>query len=154
MWLVDDRKHKNHLRIFSKANKPASHQLETCGPRSKSKATSSHIVTGSLCDTAIKPDPTSFVNSIKACKGPPKMCSAICSLNCPDGRDVMLTKTDINQRTVRRYVISTFCVDLSEVLAQLIQFSSVQHSPPFRLLKCHQESMTSFLLLIDNPRRV
>lgn len=32
----------------------------------------------------------------------------------------MLTRTDINQRTVQRYVTSTFCVDLSDVLAQLI----------------------------------
>lgn len=64
----------------------------------------------------------------------------------------MLTRTDINQRTARRYVTSTFCVDLSDVLAQLIQFSSVQYSLTLCLLKC--QSITGFLLLIDNPRRV
>lgn len=42
----------------------------------------------------------------------------------------MLTRTDINQRTVQGYVTSTFCVDLSNVLAQLIQFSSVHPIHP------------------------
>jgi len=35
------------------------------------------------------------------------------------------TDTDITQRTVQHYVTSTFCVGLSDVLAQLIHFYSV-----------------------------
>lgn len=83
MWLADDRKHKNHLRIFSQANKPASHQLETCGPRSKSKATSSHLYLLQWNRTLIH-----LLTALRYVRGLKKVCSAICSLNRPEGRQL------------------------------------------------------------------